>query len=183
MPGIFRPRQPDEFNEVLIRDVNELCLAVAEAAGRIAESATGDRKVAMQAHVAGMFHEAGTLIRNSRPSPSRTAGSSIECCGFDSSNFCDSLAGAYLAALWGLPADVVRTVANLRNPGETDDTTFTSLTAVHVAHACLASRQNPSGDPAIGGLDVDYLQRINRADRLGQWRELCHATKLGEVLQ
>ncbi len=182
LAGVFRPRLSVELDEALLRNVNEHSLAVAEAAKRIAESATDNRKVIAQAHVAGMFHEVGPLIWTSAVSPCRATDGSDECRTYHSSGFCASRAGAYLAALWGLPAEVVRTVASLRNPGESDDTTFTSLTAVHVAHACLDPQRNQPGS-GIGELNVDYLKRINCAERLNQWREMCHATQLGEVLQ
>lgn len=182
LPGVFRPRQPDEFDEVLLCDVNEHCLAVAEAAKRVAESATGDHKVAAFACVAGMFHEVGPLIRPSGVPPYREPDDSKDRNESGSSVSRDYLAGAYLAALWGLPDEIVQTVANLHNPAESDDAAFTALTAVHVAHACLQGRRKHPDGLEISELDVEYLRRIHCADRLNEWQEICHATELGEVL-
>lgn len=182
LPGVFRPRQPDEFDEVFLCDVNEHCLTVAEAAKRVAQSATGDRKTAAHACVAGMFHEVGPLIRPSRAAPPRELEDPDDAKGSRSAIFHDSLAGAYLAALWGLPAEVVEIIAGLHDPTQSEDRAFTALTAVHVAHACLHDRRRRSDGVESGELDVDYLRRIHCADRLNEWREICRETELNEVL-
>ncbi len=178
----FRPRQPNEFDEVVLCDVNEHCLTVAEAAKRVAQSATGDRKTAAHACVAGMFHEVGPLIRPSRTSAPRELGGEDDAKEARSAVIHDSLAGAYLAALWGLPAEVVQIIAGLHDPMQSEDRAFTALTAVHVAHACLHDRRRRSDGLESSELDVDYLRRIHCADRLDEWQEICHATELSEVL-
>jgi putative nucleotidyltransferase with HDIG domain len=80
--------------------------------------------------------------------------------------------GAYLLGLWAIPAPVVEVVALHHRPSESGDDGFTALTAVHVADA-LVSNDSP-GSSVIPGLDYNYLEAINKTDRLPQWIECYH---------
>ena len=78
--------------------------------------------------------------------------------------------GAYMLALWGMPALVVKVAALHHHPLRAGDKTFTALTAVHVANA-LEYGGNPDADglpaPVV---DLDYLKQLGLEDRVELWR-------------
>ena len=82
-------------------------------------------------------------------------------------------AGAYLLALWGLPDPIVEALAFHHCPSKCLTTTFTPLTAVHVANALEHGADDAGEAPDMNRLDTDYLARIGLAERLSAWRELC----------
>jgi len=77
--------------------------------------------------------------------------------------------GAYLISIWGLPVPLVRAVAFHHCPGETGETEFSSLTAVHAADAVL-SANDPSLINHDGELDLNYLANLNLSERVDVWR-------------
>lgn len=177
----FRLPLPDEIDAELVGRISDHSLAVASAARRIAESVTSDCHVIVQSYLAGLFHAVGTLV----PVVSAAGGPAAGVAGPEQqtpgAETCGIRAGGYLAALWGLPLEVADAIGSYRCPGQAERHEFTALTALHVAGALL--------DRCIGlpeadryEVDRDYLTRINLADRLDQWREICSATQLNEVL-
>jgi putative nucleotidyltransferase with HDIG domain len=78
--------------------------------------------------------------------------------------------GAYMLALWGMPAKVVQVAALHHHPLRSGDKTFTALTAVHVANV-LEYGGNPDADglpaPVV---DLDYLQQLGLEGRVELWR-------------
>lgn len=181
VPGVFRPRRPGEIQEDFLRWVNGHSLEVAVAAQRIGESVTNDRRLLGHTYLAALLHAAGTLIVPSVES-SPTSGDVSRLHRRAAARSCDPDSGVYLTALWGLPQETVRTIAGFRHPGESDDTDFSPLTAVHVAHVCIDARGASGRDVERGELDVDYLRRINRVDQLDVWRKLCQTAKTCEVV-
>lgn len=177
----FRLPLPDEIDVELVGRISDHSLAVASAARRIAESVTSDGHVIVQSYLAGLFHAVGTLV----PAVSAGGGPAAAVPGPEQqapgAETCGIRAGGYLAALWGLPLDVADAIGSYRYPGQTERHGFTALTALHVAGALL---DRCIGLPEADGyeIDRDYLTRINLADRLDQWREICSATQLHEVL-
>lgn len=79
--------------------------------------------------------------------------------------------GAYLISLWGLPVPLIQTVAFHHSPSQTDDATFSSLTAVHVADA-IAGASKKSQMNFESELDLNYLDRLGLRDRESRWRAL-----------
>jgi HD-like signal output (HDOD) protein len=78
--------------------------------------------------------------------------------------------GAYLLAVWGLSAEVVKVAALHHYPSRADDKTFTALTAVHVANV-LEYEANPEGNglpaPVV---DLAYLRQMGMENRVDLWR-------------
>ena len=84
--------------------------------------------------------------------------------------------GAYLFGLWGLPAPIVEAVAFHHCPDRCVATTFTPLTAVHVADA-LEHEQDGAGKPSEAPqLATEYLARLGLLERVSTWQELCLAS-------
>lgn len=146
-------------------------LTVARAARAIAETESSDREVAGDAWLAGFLHEVGSLALaqspHDRPLPQFL--DEAETAIAAESN---AKAGAYLLALWGLPAPIVTAVALQHSPGHAADQSFTPLTALHAAHALLQGETTAS-IPAFSAIDMDYLRRIGCANRLEPWFTKC----------
>ena len=79
--------------------------------------------------------------------------------------------GAYLMSIWGLPLPLVHAVAYHHHPGETAETKFSALTAVHVADA-IASERDESPLNHDAALDAEYLKRLGLSDKEESWRIL-----------
>ena len=85
--------------------------------------------------------------------------------------------GAYLLSLWGLPREVVEAVAYHHNPGVYQTSSFTSLTAVHIAEAFEASAECDSGTSISDYTDNEYLERIGLSGKIPLWQETCEKLK------
>lgn len=79
--------------------------------------------------------------------------------------------GAYLMSIWGLPFSLARAVLYHHHPGETAETKFSSLTAVHVADVIVSARDTFAVNHDIE-LDVDYLGRLGLREKEDLWRRL-----------
>jgi HD-like signal output (HDOD) protein len=79
--------------------------------------------------------------------------------------------GAYLMSIWGLPFSLVRAVAYHHHPGETAETKFSSLTAVHIADV-IASGTDTSAVNHDIELDMEYLERLGVRGKEDAWRSL-----------
>jgi HD-like signal output (HDOD) protein len=79
--------------------------------------------------------------------------------------------GAYLMSIWGLPFPLVHAVAYHHHPGETAETKFSALTAVHIADA-IASETDESPLNHDATLDHEYLNRLGLSDKEESWRSL-----------
>ena len=79
--------------------------------------------------------------------------------------------GAYLMSIWGLPFPLFHAVAYHHHPNETAETSFSPLTAVHVADA-IASEADTSLLNHDATLDHEYLARLGLSDKEGAWRGL-----------
>ena len=55
--------------------------------------------------------------------------------------------GAYLMSVWGLPVPLVHAVVFHHCPGETGETQFSSLTAVHAADAIVSAGDASPAEP------------------------------------
>ena len=76
--------------------------------------------------------------------------------------------GAYLLDLWGLPLPLVEAVALHHEPARASEPVFSPLTAVHIANVL---EQEVSSVDAPGGLDSNYLDRLNLSGRRELSRE------------
>ncbi len=79
--------------------------------------------------------------------------------------------GAYLLGLWGLPNPIVEAVAYHHLPNKSVGNGFRPLTAVHMADSLLQTG-NEAGEEQ-GLLDHDYLNRLDLAERIPVWQEVC----------
>jgi HD-like signal output (HDOD) protein len=149
-------------------------MQVAAAAKRLVHKELNDRKMMDEAFVSGLLHDAGkTALAFNFPDQygkilEETATTGGDLLQAEQQTFGASHAdvGGYLLGLWGLPTPVVEAIALHHHPILGTATTFTPLTAVHVANAFINA--GTSGTPV---LDAAYLERLQLADRLPVWRE------------
>ncbi len=88
--------------------------------------------------------------------------------------------GAYLLGLWGLGGPIIEAVAFHHHPSDCVGSTFSPLTAVHVANvlqeelSCQATGRVPSQ------IDLVYLNTLHLTDRLPHWQEIAGTVQPGE---
>lgn len=78
---------------------------------------------------------------------------------------------AYILELWGLPKDIIDSVACLEHPGNDRAGEFTMTAALYVAHH-LASQKYPPDSFPIEPWDTGYLKAVGCADDLEAWEKL-----------
>ncbi|WP_404421439.1 response regulator [Thalassospira australica] len=83
--------------------------------------------------------------------------------------------GAYLLGLWGFPEQVVQTVIYHHRPFDFPHNSMTGLTAIYAAQ--LLSREVASQGYDVDGdietkIDIPYLTRVGKADRVPVWRDI-----------
>lgn len=151
--------------------------AVAAGACRIAKLESDDPRLIADARWGGLLHDIG-LLALIQQAPECIADlwsvSAVDApyvleaeqALFDADH---AAMGAYLLALWGLPDSLVEIAAFHHSPSESDDGSFSALTAVHVADALTR------GDPFT--LDEPYLERIGKTDRVHAWIDTWRATQ------
>ena len=79
--------------------------------------------------------------------------------------------GAYLLALWGLPAVIVEAVAHHHHPRRAGKEAFDLIGALHVADQLAQEHELQ-----CTSLDLTYLDAVGVADQLGAWR-----SRAGEI--
>jgi HD-like signal output (HDOD) protein len=85
--------------------------------------------------------------------------------------------GAYLLGLWGLGDPIVEAVAFHHRPSDCVGSTFSPLTAVHVANVLQEELLQPPTGDVTSQIDSTYLDRLHMTDRLPHWREVACAVQ------
>lgn len=171
------------FSQFESRQLEDLCLttlwnhslSTAAAAKRIAQVEGAGQKIADEAFVSGLLHDAGKAalafnfpeeygqaLRDAEDHQVDRLGA--EQCAFGATH---ADVGGYLLGLWGLPVPVVEAIALHHQPALTTDKTFTPLTAVHVANALAHAGEETEPSPAV---DWEYLAELGLGDRIDVWR-------------
>lgn len=148
-------------------------MQTAAAAKRLTQLELNDRKLMDEAFVSGLLHDAGkTALAFNFPDQygeilERAAADDAGLLRVEQETFGANHAdvGGYLLGLWGLPTPVVEAIALHHNPSLSGGTTFSPLTAVHVANVLVHARESASAP-----LDEKYLERLQLTHRLGDWR-------------
>ena len=155
-------------------------LEVALAAKRLAELAgPGPGRPSGDAcFTAGLLHDIGLLVLASRfPEDylqvlelTRTAGGDLEAAEASVFGASHGAVGAYLLALWGLPAPLVEAAAFHHRPSQQTIHGFTPTLATHLADAFQAAHAEHEVF-ATAHPDLDYLGVLGLTDRLELWRQ------------
>jgi HD-like signal output (HDOD) protein len=149
-------------------------VAVASLAQRIATSESCSKAIVEESFTAGLLHDIGKVILLSEMLDKYrhivgTSPGSISELELEQLGCTHAQVGAYLMSIWGLPVPLVHAVACHHYPSKTEETRFSSLTAVHAADAIASAN-----DPAILNkdieLDLNYLDRLGLREREAVWR-------------
>ena len=157
-------------------------VGAASLAQQIASSEKCTKATAEESFTAGLLHDIGKAVllaempREYRPILSATQGALVAL-ELERLGCTHAQVGAYLMSIWGLPVPLVRTVALHHSPGEAEETSFTSLTAVHAADA-ITSATDGSPLNRDAELDLDYLDRLGLKEKVALWRGF-HEAHLG----
>ncbi|MEA3208858.1 MAG: hypothetical protein QOE70_1915 [Chthoniobacter sp.] len=145
---------------------------IAMWASAIAVGETGDKQLGEMAFTGGLLHNFGVLLlaanlpesydqilriaKDQRISIARVEREAYQISHAD-------LAG-YILASWGLPFAIVNAVGFYDLPSRSEDTSFSSLTAVHAATVIDTFART-------GVLDFDrgYIERLNFSAKLEEW--------------
>ncbi len=77
--------------------------------------------------------------------------------------------GAHMLSLWGLPPPLIDAVAYHHNPQASGETTFTAISAIHVAN--VMAHEEKDGHPVPDSeLQTDFLTKIGVAEAVAGWR-------------
>ena len=81
---------------------------------------------------------------------------------------------AYVLSLWKIPPRVIEAILLQNQPSATNYNEMNALTAVHVA-AALLNQKGETEEQCLFSLamDEEYLRRINKLDRLPEWKRLA----------
>jgi putative nucleotidyltransferase with HDIG domain len=154
---------------------------VSQSAHYIARAVRLEQKSIDDALMAGLLHDVGKLVLavNFPDDYSKVfalaRGEQIEFWKAEQKVFGSSHAevGAYLMGLWGLPDAIVESLAYHHRPSECPYTSFTSLTAVHIANVFDHDIDLKEKGIPESQADLEYLQKTGLADQLPVWREGC----------
>jgi putative nucleotidyltransferase with HDIG domain len=151
-------------------------LAVATGAKILAElEGLGSRK-STECFTAGILHDIGLLILASRfpedyvrvLDTTRRAGGNLEAAEQHVFGATHGEVGAYLLALWGLPAPLVEAAASHHRTGRRGSG-FSPAMAVHVADALQCEHADHEVF-TTACLDLGYLSAMGFLDRVPAWR-------------
>jgi HD-like signal output (HDOD) protein len=156
-------------------------LVTGKFARWIAQAETTDQQLAGAAFTAGLLHDIGELmtavnlpqeydhlVKRVQEETVRFEAAERETLGATHAEL-----GACVLGIWGLPLEILEAIAFHHVPNQHAGSTFSAVTAVHVADS-LEHELNPvSGKEAQSKMDLDYLKRLGLSDRLETWRKLC----------
>lgn len=157
-------------------------LTTAELARRIVRAEGGTARMADEAYVGGLLHDAGRMVlafncRAAFEEINRRLESGEFGCATAAEeavlgcNHAD-IAG-YLFGLWGLPPAVVEAISMHHHPGCSSLTGFSVVTAVHAADALEREQDPRPGASRHGQLDLAHLEALGLASRIEAWREIA----------
>ena len=152
----------------------EHSVGTASLAQRIASAESRTKALAEESFTAGLLHDIGKVVllaempHEYRPILEAGAGD-VVALELEHLGCTHAQVGAYLMSVWGLPVPLVHAVVFHHCPGETAETQFSSLTAVHAADAIVSA-----GDASLlnhdSELDLPYLERLGLGARIALWR-------------
>lgn len=158
-------------------------LRVAAFAKHFAQIENAGTKVINESFVAGMLHDIGRLILAvNLPEKLEQTVELIQSMGIDPLGAereifgCthDDL-GGFLLGLWGLPVTVVEAIALHHRPSQSQNQTFSALTAVHVADASVREPNPILSFLRTPQFDHQYLAEMGLDSRLPSEREMEEA--------
>lgn len=175
-----------KYDEKIVSDfsINELIshsLICAGFAKEIAIVEKLDKEIINNSYMAGMLHDLGRLIIVANL-PEKYV-EIVDMVKQDNLTFYEAEKkalnathaelGGYLAKLWGLPDDIVEAITFHHTPSESGSDKISSLTCVHSANSIFYELFPDKNNYYKVFFDNDYLDKVNKLDRLSIWRDEC----------
>ncbi len=180
---VFRQYEHQSLAMTALHSMWHHGIAVGKFAARIAQVENAPPPMVDFAAVAGLLHDIGKLIFTGYFAESYIAvrQKSIQA-GVDSLQaemeefgVTHADVGAYLLALWGLPAPVVTAVKYHNAPPPNASSEFSATLAVYVGNALEYESRVVRDITLSDKLDMAYLEKLGVSQRLPVWREACHS--------
>lgn len=83
--------------------------------------------------------------------------------------------GGWLAAIWGLPLEIIEALTLHHGPTKFLSQGFSPLAAVHVADVLEHEYSKAEEQEPAPNLDESFLANLGLADKIDSWRELCES--------
>lgn len=180
---IFQEYSSAKMAEFPIDALMQHCVSTGALARIIGKSQTKEPTLIEDVFMAGMLHDVGKLVLADKLTHEYAEVKKLA--EEKQMLFCDAEreklgvthaeVGAYLMSLWGLPDNIVETVAFHHEPLKSNNRQFGPLTVVHVANVFEHNEHSGPGDSGKRHeVDMEYLRALNMADRVDKWSEICH---------
>lgn len=182
-------KSPDDWQAFSFEKLHARSLIIARLAQSICRRAGASKVMQDQAFLAGLLHDLGVLIMasNNPEQYKKLLNYAVKkkkpiylvekaAFGF----FHGEVAGALLA-LWNLPPQVIEAVMLHHVPHLSKDTSFSVLTAVHVADAMIPSVHVEGECNLASNLSLRYLDQVGVMDEVPQWRIVANEYRVRMV--
>jgi len=151
-------------------------LRVGGLGRRIAKLEGLDTETMSEAFTAGLLHDVGKLILASHASEdyvvamskSKAEGMSLHEAEKEIFGLGHDGIGGYLLSLWGLPQNIVESVAFHHTASECKGSTLTPSSIVYIANHLSNSVSNRVGDEAQACFD-NFIDELGLSDRVSEW--------------
>ena len=156
-------------------------MKVAALSKAIAQSEAAEDKTVDDAFLSGLLHDVGKLVLATYDR--KKYSEVIEKVDLQQENYdsaekqvfnathCD--AGAYLLCLWGIPGNIVKSVAFHHNPLMSPNANSLELIATSYASAFICQGKNPQIMPVNNIALTDCAEILGITDKLPYWEELA----------
>jgi HD-like signal output (HDOD) protein len=182
---IFSEFNQNKFAWFSFGDLFNHSMSVSMFAQTITKEEHLDQNLVNHSLMAGMFHDLGKLIlvtNFQEPyqkllTEARQTGQNLWDLESDLFGTSHAEIGAYLMGLWGLEYPVIEAIAYHHCPGKSLSNSTGLLTAVHFGDAFDRLRNDGNDQDSGNGwrqLDRGYLDNLGVADRINNWRSVCH---------
>jgi HD-like signal output (HDOD) protein len=182
---IFSEFNQNKFAWFSFGDLFNHSMSVSMFAQSITKEEHLDQNLVNHSLMAGMFHDLGKLIlvtNFQEPyqkllTEARQTGQNLWDLENDLFGTSHAEIGAYLMGLWGLEYPVIEAIAYHHCPGKSLSNSTGLLTAVHFGDAFDRLRNDGNDQDSGNGwrqLDRGYLDNLGVADRINNWRSVCH---------
>lgn len=182
-------KSSNDWDRFSFEQLNQRSLLVARLAQALCRRAGANKITQDQAFLAGLLHDIGVLIMASHDADQykKLLNYSVKkqkpiylvekaSFGF----FHGEVAGALLA-LWNLPPQVIEAVMLHHVPHLSKETSFSPLTAVHVADAMLPSVDVEGDCDLASSLSLRYLDQVGVMEEVPQWRIVANEYRVRMV--
>ncbi|MEQ1853541.1 MAG: HDOD domain-containing protein [Chthoniobacteraceae bacterium] len=152
---------------------------IADWAAGIARSETFDKRHADMAFTAGLLHRFGVLLLAANlpeaydqvlriAKEQRVSIARVE---HDTYGVTHAELAGYILATWGIPFPIVNAVGWYMRPSQSEDISFSALSAVHLAHSIDLFERTRAHD-----YDRAYVEKVTKISKIDGW----HRTLMGD---